>query len=136
MSAYSLDTDIITKLLKKHPGNRPVVDRFREEIRRNSLFFICPVVCYEIRRELLLKDAAVQLTAFEKLVDAMAWKEFSAPIWHRASRLWSTLWARGRSHHDADVLIAAHALEYGAVLVTENVEHFQGTGVRIENWGK
>ena len=31
MSAYSLDTDIITKLLKKHPGNRPVVDRFRLE---------------------------------------------------------------------------------------------------------
>ena len=111
MSAYSLDTDIITKLLKKHPGNQPVVDRFREEIKRNSLFFICPVVYYEIRRELLLKDAAVQLTAFEKLVDAMAWKEFSAPIWHRASRLWSTLRARGRSHHDADVLIAAHALE-------------------------
>lgn len=136
MSAYSLDTDIITKLLKKHPGNQPVVDRFREEIRRNSLFFICPVVCYEIRRELLLKDAAVQLTAFEKLVEAMAWKEFSAPIWRRASKLWSTLRAQGRSHHDADVLIAAHALEYGAVLVTENVGHFQDTGILVENWGK
>jgi hypothetical protein len=48
MSAYSLDTDIITKLLKKHPGNQPVVDRFREEIRRNSLFLICPVVCYKM----------------------------------------------------------------------------------------
>ena len=134
MSAYSLDTDIITKLLKKHPGNQPVVDRFREEIRRNSLFLICPVVYYEIRRELLFKDAAVQLAAFEKLVEAMAWKEFSAPIWHRASRLWSTLRAQGRSHHDADVLIASHALEYGAVLVTENVGHFQDIGVQIQKW--
>jgi len=42
MSTYSLDTD--TKLLKKHPGNQPVVDRFRQEIQRNSLFVICPVV--------------------------------------------------------------------------------------------
>jgi predicted nucleic acid-binding protein len=114
MSVFSLDTDIITRLLKKHPGNQPVVDRFREEINRNSLFLICPVVYYEIRRELLLKDAAVQLTAFEKLVEAMAWKEFSLPIWRRASSLWSTLRARGLSHHDADVLIAAHALASGS----------------------
>ena len=136
MSTYSLDTDIITKLLKKHPGNQSVVDRFREELKRNSLFFICPVVFYEIRRELLFKDAVVQFTAFERLVEAMAWKEFSAPIWYRASRLWSTLRARGRSHHDADVLIAAHALEYRAVLVTGNAGHFQDTGVRIQNWGQ
>jgi hypothetical protein len=31
MSTYSLDTDTITKLLKKHPGNQPVIDRFRRE---------------------------------------------------------------------------------------------------------
>ena len=42
MSTYSLDSDTITKLLKKHPGNRPVVDRFRREIQWNSLFIICP----------------------------------------------------------------------------------------------
>ena len=38
MTTYSLDTDIVTKLLKKHPGNQPVVDRFRKEVIRNSLF--------------------------------------------------------------------------------------------------
>jgi len=42
MNTYSLDTDIFIKLLKKHPGNQRVVDRFREEIRRNSLFVIMP----------------------------------------------------------------------------------------------
>ena len=57
MSAYSLDTDIITKLLKKHPGNQRVVARFREEIERNSLFVVCPIVFYEIRRELVFKGA-------------------------------------------------------------------------------
>jgi hypothetical protein len=44
MSAYSLDTGTMTKLLKKHPGNRSVVDRFRREIQGNSLFIICPVL--------------------------------------------------------------------------------------------
>ncbi len=75
MRAYSLDTDIITKLLKKHPGNQRIVDRFREELRQNSPFVICPVVFYEIRRELVFKGAAAQLSAFEKLAEAMTWKE-------------------------------------------------------------
>jgi hypothetical protein len=48
MTTYSLDTDILAKLLKKHPGNQRVIDRFRHEIKRNSLFVICPVVYYEI----------------------------------------------------------------------------------------
>ena len=134
MSTYSLDTDTITKILKKHPGSQRVVDRFRREIQRNSLFLICPVVCYELRRGLLFKGARTQLVALEKLVESMAWKEFNVPIWNRASSLWSTLRARGRSHNDADVLIAAHALHYGAVIVSANLEHFQGTGASVENW--
>jgi len=56
MSTYSLDADIVTKLLKKHPGNRHVVDRFRQEVSRNSRFILCPVVFYEVRRELSAPD--------------------------------------------------------------------------------
>ncbi len=77
-----------------------------------------------------------QLAAFEKLVEAMTWKEFSARIWDRASDLWSALRARGRSHHDADVLIAAHLLEYGAVIVSGNVQHFQDTGAQVQDWNR
>jgi len=46
MNRYSLDADVITRLLKKHPGNVAFVDRFREEIRRNASFVICPVVFF------------------------------------------------------------------------------------------
>jgi len=136
MTSYSLDTDTITQLLKKHPGNQRVLDRFRKEIRRNSLFIMCPVVFYEIRRELVIKNAVAQLTAFEKLAEAMVWKEFNVAIWERASSLWATLRSRGRSHHDADVLITAHAIEYGAAIVTGNVEHFQDIGARVEDWNQ
>jgi hypothetical protein len=37
MRTYSLDSDIITKLLKKHPGNARVAERFGKEIQQNSL---------------------------------------------------------------------------------------------------
>jgi hypothetical protein len=89
MTSYSLDTDTITNPLKKHPGNQRVLDRFRKEIRRNSLFIMCPVVFYEIRRELVIKNAVAQLTAFEKLTEAMAWREFNTAIWEHASSLWT-----------------------------------------------
>ncbi len=134
MSTYSLDTDTITRLLKKHPGNQNVIDRFRAELRRNSLFIICPVVFYEIKRELILKNASTQQSALQALTEGMPWREFSKEIWEAASQLWSALRARGRPHHDADVLIAAHALEHEAIIVTSNVSHFENTGVRIENW--
>ncbi len=136
MTSYSLDTDTITKLLKKHPGNQRVLDRFRREIRRNSLFIICPVVFYEIRRELVIKNAVAQINAFEGLAEAMVWKEFNAAIWERAASLWADLRSRGRSRHDADVLITAHAIEYGAAIVTGNLEHFQDAGVRVEDWNQ
>jgi predicted nucleic acid-binding protein len=134
MNRYSLDADVITRLLKKHPGNVAFVDRFREEIRRNASFVICPVVFYEIRRELVFKSAVAQLAAFERLIEAMTWRDFNAAIWERASNLWSLLRSQGRAHNDADVLIAAHALEYEAILVTVNADHFRETGVRLEDW--
>ena len=97
---------------------------------------MCPVVFYEIRRELVIKNAVAQLTAFENLAEAMVWKEFNVAIWERASSLWATLRSQGRSHHDADVLIAAHAIEYDAAIVTGNVEHFRDTGARVEDWNR
>ena len=136
MTSYSLDTDTITQLLKKHPGNQRVLDRFRREIRRNSLFIMCPVVFYEIKRELVIKNAGAQLTAFEGLAEAMVWREFNLAIWERASRLWAALRSRGRSHHDADVLITAHAIEYDAAIVTGNVRHFQDIGAPVEDWNQ
>jgi len=135
MTRYSLDTDTITQLLKKHPGNQRVLDRFRREIRRNSLFIMCPVVFYELKRELVIKNAGVQLTAFAGLAEAMVWRELNLAIWERAARLWAALRSRGRSRHDADVLITAHAIEYDAI-VTGNVQHFQDIGAPVEDWNQ
>jgi tRNA(fMet)-specific endonuclease VapC len=136
MTTYSLDTDTLTKLLKKHPGNHRVLERFREEIGRNARFIMCPVVFFEIRRALVMKSAAAQLGAFEKLAEAMVWKEFNRAIWERASNLWADLRSLGRSHQDADVLIAAHGIEYGAVIVTSNVEPFRDAGAPVEDWAQ
>jgi hypothetical protein len=68
MTTYSLDTDTIIKLLKKHPGNQPVIDRCRQEIQRNSLFVICPAVYYEMRRGLLFRGGWRRLRSLESAI--------------------------------------------------------------------
>ncbi|MBI3947438.1 MAG: hypothetical protein HY321_16060 [Armatimonadetes bacterium] len=37
---------------------------------------------------------------------------------------------------DSDLLIAVCALQAGAMLVTNNAEHFEGLGVTVENWAR
>jgi len=36
-----------------------------------------------MRRELVFKGAAAQLSAFQTLVEAMTWKEYTAAVWDR-----------------------------------------------------
>jgi predicted nucleic acid-binding protein len=42
---------------------------------------------------------------------------------------------RGHAHRDADLIIAATAIEHGRTLVTGNTSHFQWVpGLQIDNW--
>jgi predicted nucleic acid-binding protein len=53
----------------------------------------------------------------------------------RAAELWADARTGGQPHDDADLIIAATALETGRVLVTGNVPHFAWiTGLRLEDW--
>jgi hypothetical protein len=36
----------------------------------------------------------------------------------------------------AKLLKNVHAVRYGATIVSANLEHFQGTGALVENWGE
>jgi toxin FitB len=48
------------------------------------------------------------------------------------ARRWGQLSA-SIGHNDADLLIAASALEHGLTVVTRNLKHFQPTGVATLN---
>jgi predicted nucleic acid-binding protein len=64
---------------------------------------------------------------------------FDRQVWLRAADLWAELRRRGVPLQDADILIAAQALELGAVLATNNERHFSPFvpfGLRIEDWTK
>ncbi len=53
----------------------------------------------------------------------------------RASDIYADLYRHGQLIGDADILIAATALEHGMVLVTNNTSHLSRVaGLILENW--
>jgi tRNA(fMet)-specific endonuclease VapC len=55
----------------------------------------------------------------------------------RASDIYADLYKCGQLIGDADILIAATALEHGLVLSTNNEHHFSRiSGLTIDNWSK
>ena len=52
-----------------------------------------------------------------------------------AAELYALLYQEGQLISDADILIAATALQHNLVMVTENVNHFRRIpGLSIESW--
>ena len=59
----------------------------------------------------------------------------SLAVLDRAASLWADAHAGGHPRDDADLIIAATALESGRALVTGNVGHFNWIGgLKIDDW--
>lgn len=90
---------------------------------------------YEIRRGYRRKNAVKQLTKFEAFCRTAAVIPVSDAIWDRAADLWAIGNAGGQPHNDADLLIAATALEHNLALVTGNTSHFAWIpGLTLTDW--
>jgi tRNA(fMet)-specific endonuclease VapC len=136
LRVYLPDTNIISLLIRRHP---PVDSRFRAERRARSRFILCPVAEYETRRGLIRKKATAVQARFEEIIERFAYTEFQRNTWNRASGLWAFSRDVGMPLPDADILVAAQALELDAVVVTDNESHFrvfEPLGLKVENWTK
>ena len=130
---YILDTNIIIAIMK---GNQNVVGKFREAISRGDGILINCISYYEIKRGYLAINAVEQLKKFEAFC-----KDFGIcfvddqSILDYAAEIYANLKIRGELIGDADILIAAIAKQHDAVVVSDNVGHFQRIqGLGLENW--
>jgi len=128
---YVLDTNIISFALERAD---PSSDRVNAAIREGVLLYLCPVVLFEVRRGFLHRPNARKSEAFERLTRFMVWDELSRDDWERAAELYAACESSGRHTDDADLLIAAYAVNRDAIIVTDNVRHLGGLGVDVENW--
>ena len=127
-----LDTNIISYLLQGRPNVRT---RYADAVAStDSMFILCPVVEYEIRRYLLLKGANRNLAQFESLTRNWLPSTFEDDDWRRAADTWAARHRQGLPIGDADLLVAISAMKHGAVLVTHNTQDFATLGLQLDDW--
>lgn len=129
-SRYMLDTNTVSHLVKQHPN----VIRKVVGVPMASLC-ISAITAGELLYGLARRPDAVRLheavTEFTRRVDVLPWDFSSA---ERYGILRATLERSGRPLGSLDLLIAAHALAVGAVLVTNDRACGLIPQLQIEDW--
>jgi len=130
--AVLLDTDILSELLKQHPL---VLQRVRLYLAEHDRLAFSIITQYELLRGLKAKQARAQEAAFALLCQASLILPLTDQIVERAATLYGDLYRQGALLPDADLLIAATALDTRRTLVTNNLSHFQRIpDLVIETW--
>lgn len=128
-----LDTDTLSEILKaKDPQT---LKKARNYLAQHGRFTFSLITRYEILRGLKAKRARTKLVDFKRFCRVSEILPLTDPIIGQAADLYADLKRRGQLISDADLLIAATALESGRVLVTNNVAHFQRiASLQVASW--
>lgn len=128
---YLLDTNIVSALVRDPHG--PVtrhIARIGEDRVCTSIIVACGL------RFGAAKKASEKLTEqLEQVLSALPILALGADADRRYGELRAALERDGMPIGANDMLIAAHALALGLVLVTDNVSEFQRVkGLKVKNW--
>lgn len=127
---YMLDTNTVSHLIKKHP----VVSRRMLDVPMTSLC-ISSITEGELLFGLAKRPDAKRLhTAVKEFllrVDALPWDSATAACYGTVR---ANMERQGKTLGSLDLLIATHALNIGAVLVTNDRAISQVAGLHVEDW--
>lgn len=127
-----LDTDTLSYYIKQYPK---VVSIAQNYLRQNNFFTFSIITRFEILRGLKANGAATGIKTFDVLCSRNEIIGLSDKIIVRASDIYADLYKRGLLILDADILIAATALENNLAVVTNNESHFTRiTGLQVLKW--
>ena len=128
---YLLDTNIISDIVR-HP-----VGRVAALIRKVGADQVCTsiVVAAELRFGEMKRGSPRLLARIDAALDTLDILPLETPADRVYGELRADLERRGRPIGANDMLIAAHALAAGCILVTDNEREFSRVpGLKIENW--
>jgi predicted nucleic acid-binding protein len=130
---YLLDTIVVSELRKRR-RNIGVMEWF--ERQRSVDLFISVISIGEIERG-IARERATNPSFAAALVEwldrtLVVYGAQILPFGLEAARRWGTLSA-AVGNQNADVMLAATALEHGLTVVTRNTSHFERTGAPILN---
>jgi tRNA(fMet)-specific endonuclease VapC len=128
---YLLDTNIASDLVR-HPQGR--IAAKIAEVGEDAVA-ISILVAAELRFGASKKKSAKLAGQVEALLGAIEVIAFEPPADAAYAEVRVALEAKGEPISNNDLLIAAHALALGRVLVTDNVREFRRVkGLGVENW--
>jgi len=134
MPPMLVDTDVLSAIMRRRQTTTVKAAAY---LSIHSLFSFSIITRYEILRGLKAKNAARQISAFERLCASSNVIALTDAIVVKAAEIYADLCKQGRLIGDADILIAASALVNGCGVATNNEKHFQRvSGLHIENWLK
>ncbi|MFN0315667.1 MAG: type II toxin-antitoxin system VapC family toxin [Burkholderiales bacterium] len=128
---YLLDTDVISALVREPQG------RAAKRLTKVGDDRICTsiVVACEIKFGAAKSGSARLGRQIDLVLEAMDILPLESPVEHYYAEVRASLERQGTPIGPNDLLIAAHALTLGLVLVTGNVREFSRVeGLTVENW--
>jgi tRNA(fMet)-specific endonuclease VapC len=128
---FLLDTNVLSQLIRDPRG--AVGTRLREA--GDSHVFTSIVVACELRYGAHKRASAALTERVERLLDSIDVAPLESGVDALYAEIRHELESKGTPIGANDLLIAAHALEQSATLVTDNVAEFERVpGLLIENW--
>ena len=128
---YLLDTNIISDLIRDPQG------KAAQRVARMGDENICTsiIVAAELRYGCAKSGSKKLSKAVDDMLGEIAIVPFDVPVDERYGLIRSALETAGTPIGGNDMLIAAHALAVGAVMVTANMSEFRRVkGLKVENW--
>jgi predicted nucleic acid-binding protein len=121
-----LDTTPLGKLSRATPPAD--VATWRQSIEQRHELIVPEVADYEVRRELLRAGLLRSVVALDALKARFTYAPITTSAMLLAAQLWADARRRGQptadpKELDGDVILAAQAIEAGAIVATENVGH-------------
>lgn len=133
MQASLLDTDTLTEFLKRRNPN--VGLHAAAYLAQHRAFTFSSITRFEVLRGLKAKHAERQIERFTDFCRRSTVLPVTEKVFDRATDLWVLGRQSGHPCQDADLLIAATALEHELVLVTGNTSHFAWIpGLTLADW--
>jgi tRNA(fMet)-specific endonuclease VapC len=103
--------------------------------KEHQQFTLSVITQYEIWRGLRAKDAHKQVHSFNLLCGSSQVLPLTSEVSSRAAELYADLRRRGQLIDDADIPIAATALEHDCGALTHNTAHCRRvSGLHVEDW--
>ena len=132
MSArYLLDTNVLSELVRDPRG---AAAKRLQAVGEANVFTSVVVAC-ELRFGARKRDSATLSARVEDLLASIAVVALEPGVDRYYGEIRDVLERRGLPIGANDLLIAAHALQQDATLVTENVAEFRRVpGLRVESW--